>query len=215
MNPAWITFIVVPMQPYNMLFNIFYGGKGPQRQKPYVALVPQDSVLMQERKARRSWSGLPAWLSAVGPWGAQQGQARAGRPSLESQMPQQGSEAQATPAWPAEPLPTPCPMSCPKSPPPRRCPHGPGLRKGVFRFLAEPSFLFFFFKWTRSGCCCWKGTWGPDMGQQIPAMLMGSEAEGGGAGRLAALGTRTRRGPPLPDTLIGPLQTPAGPPPPP
>lgn len=42
------------------------------------------------------------------------------------------------------------------------------------------------------------------MGQQIPAMLMGSAAEGGGAGGQASLGSRTKRGP----LFLTPLQTP-------
>lgn len=45
------------------------------------------------------------------------------------------------------------------------------------------------------------------MGQQIPAELMGSMAEGGGAGEQAALGSRTQRGTALPDTPTDHPQT--------
>lgn len=162
------------MQLYNIIFDIFCGGRSPQRQKSSVALVAQNSV-----PPRRGGPGVPG-AQSYRPLGGSAGQARAD-PAYEAKL--LGKAARPRPPWLGlqSPYPTPCPMSSPQSPPPSQCPRSPGLRKGVFRFLAKPSFLFFS-KWTRSGCY-WKGTWGPDMGQGIPAMLMGSAAEGGGAGR--------------------------------
>lgn len=143
MDPAWFAFIFTQVQLCNILFNICDGGKG---HKGKSLMWPW--CLMTWPPHRRGGPELlvqtpPGQAESRGPLGGS-ARPRQSRPSPESQTPQQGSEAQATQAWPAEPLPSPCPASSPENPPPRWCPRGPGLRKGVLRFLAEPSFLFFF-----------------------------------------------------------------------
>ena len=75
------------------------------------------------------------------PGGAQQGQARA-RPTSEA-SPSAGHWGPGHPGLAKSPYHTCCPLSCPQAPPTTAASSSPELRKGVFRFLAEPSFLFF------------------------------------------------------------------------
>lgn len=73
-----------------------------------MTLVPHNSLPTQKRKAKSSCSWLPTSPRPLGPWGAQQGLARA-----QPICPGPG------PPWlgPQSPYPTPRPVTCPQSPP--------------------------------------------------------------------------------------------------
>lgn len=98
------------MQLYNIIFNIFYGGRSPQRQKSYAVLVAQNSVPTQERRP-----GVPI-AESCRPLGGSPGQARADT-AYEAKL--LGKAARPRPPWLGlqSPYPTPCPMSHPPESP--------------------------------------------------------------------------------------------------
>lgn len=133
MHPAWILFIFLPTQLYDS-FSYFLWRKGLRRPKSYMAPVP---IILSSH--RRDQDTLLRTLLVPGT--AQQGQSEQAQSLCQNT--QRGGGAQATLAWPAEPLPHTLSHVLSPGPPTTAASSSPGLRKGVFPFLAELSFLFF------------------------------------------------------------------------